>query len=409
MNKLDSKMTIKSIVEQYPETLEILTNNGFPQFRNKDKLEKAGNILTLGSALKAKKYDLQTYINMLEEKISERENNVDITLKDMKKNNADIYVSGLLPCPVRVPLMEKFDNFLENYQRKNGLKVNYSLEAASLGAEFLKDILAVKDEKELPDVFLSAGFEAFFGKDSIGKFKERNVFEDLTAFEINDDFKNLNIIDKKGHYSIIGVVPAVFMVNQEELGNLPAPQSWEDILNDNYRQRVALPVGDFDLFNGILLNIYKDYGEEGVEKLGGCLMKSMHPSQMVKNAGKKLEEKPIVTIMPYFFTKMLSGSKTMKIVWPSDGAIISPIFMLTKRDKRENLKEIADFLSGSEVGEILSHRGLFPSLNSNVKNNLPLQAPFKWLGWEYIYNNDLDSLIKNVNRIFESSALEMLA
>ncbi len=410
MNKLNSKMTIRSIVEQYPETLEIFTNNGFPQFRDKDKLEKAGKILTLGSALKSRRYDLQAYINMLEEKISESENNVDITLKEeMQKDKADIYVSGLLPCPVRVPLMEKFDNFLQNYQQKNGLKVNYSLEAASLGAEFLKDILAVKDEKELPDVFFSAGFEAFFGKDSIGKFKERNVFEDLTTFEINDDFKNLDIIDKKGHYSIIGVVPAVFMVNLEELGDLPAPQSWEDILDDKYRQRVALPVGDFDLFNGILLNIYKDYGRVGVEKLGGCLMRSMHPSQMVKNAGKRFEEKPIVTIMPYFFTKMLSGSKTMKIVWPLDGAIISPIFMLTKRDKRENLKEIADFLSGREVGEILSHRGLFPSLNNNVKNNLPSQAPFKWLGWEYIYNNDIDTLIGIVNDIFESSASEVLA
>jgi|Wag4MinimDraft_11_1082651.scaffolds.fasta_scaffold00258_6 ABC-type Fe3+ transport system substrate-binding protein len=409
MKRLDAGMTVKSIVEKFPETLEVFINNGFSKFKDKSKLETTGGILTLGSALKSRKYDVQTYLNMLEEKISEKANNVDITLKETKKGNANIHITGLLPCPVRVPLMEKFDDFLENYQAEKGLKVDYSLEAASLGGDFLKDILAVEDEKGLPDVFLSAGFEAFFGKDSIGKFKEQNVFEDLTTFEINDDFKDLDILDKKGHYSIISVVPAVFMVNLEELGDLPIPESWEDIFDERYRQRVALPVGDFDLFNGILLNIYKDYGREGVEKLGQSLMKSMHPSQMVKNAGKKLEEKPIVTIMPYFFTKILRDSKTMKVVWPSDGAIISPVFMLTKRNKREDLKEIADFLSGSEVGEILSHRGLFPSLNNDVENNLPVKAPFKWLGWDYIYSNDIDSLIEKVNGIFEASASEVLA
>ncbi|WP_273265259.1 ABC transporter substrate-binding protein [Flexistipes sinusarabici] len=407
MNKINGKMTIFEIVNQYPQTLDVFVNNGFSQFEDEKKLKSAGKILKLESALKSKKYDVETYINMLEDKIAETENNVDVTLKDTRKENADINITGLLPCPVRVPLMEKFDGFLEDYQRRYELKVDYKLEAASLGADFLKNILTVDSADKLPDVFISAGFEAFFGKDSVEKFKNNDVFKDLTDFELNEDFKGLDIVDKQGHYSVISVVPAVFMVNLQELGDLPVPQSWEDIFDEKYRQKVALPVGDFDLFNGILLNIYKDYGKEGIEKLGKSLMKSMHPSQMVKNAGKKIEEKPVITIMPYFFTKMVRDSQTMKVVWPSDGAIISPIFMLTKRDKEKELKPIADYLSSPEVGEILSHRGLFPSLNNEVDNNLPKNAPFKWLGWDYIYNNDIDALIKEVNTVFEESASEV--
>ncbi|HCW92125.1 MAG TPA: iron ABC transporter substrate-binding protein [Flexistipes sinusarabici] len=407
MNKINGKMTIFEIVNQYPQTLDVFVNNGFAQFEDERKLKAAGKILKLESALKSRKYDVQTYIKMLEDKIAETETNVDVTLKDTRKENADINITGLLPCPVRVPLMEKFDEYLENYQKKYDLQVDYKLEAASLGADFLKNILTVDDADKLPDVFISAGFEAFFGKNSVERFKKNNVFKDLTDFELNDDFKGLDIVDKQGHYSVISVVPAVFMVNLQELGDLPVPQSWEDIFDEKYRQKVALPVGDFDLFNGILLNIYKDYGKEGVEKLGKSLMKSMHPSQMVKNAGKKIEEKPIITIMPYFFTKMVRDSQTMKVIWPSDGAIISPIFMLTKRDKEEELKPIADYLSSQEVGEILSHRGLFPSLNNEVDNNLPENAPFKWLGWDYVYSNDIDALIKEVNTIFEESASEV--
>lgn len=407
MERINSEMTIFDIVDKYPETLDIFVNNGFPHFEDMNKLKGAGKILKLESALKSKKYDVATYLKMLEEKISEANSNIDVTLKDTRKKDADIKITGLLPCPVRVPLMEKFDDFLEGYQEKKGLKVDYKLEAASIGADFLKDILSVDNAEKLPDVFISAGFEAFFGKNSVEKFKEKNVFRDLTDFEINSDFKGMDIVDKKGHYSIISVVPAVFMVNLQELGDLPVPESWEDIFDERYRQRVALPVGDFDLFNGILLNIYKDYGSEGVQKLGKSLMKSMHPSQMVKNAGKKMDEKPIITIMPYFFTKMLHDSKTMQVIWPSDGAIISPIFMLTKNDKAEELKPVAEYLSGPEVGEILSHRGLFPSLNGKVQNNLPEKAPFKWLGWDYIYENDIDSLIAEVNEIFENSASEV--
>jgi len=407
MNKINGKMTIFEIVNQYPQTLDVFVNNGFSQFEDEKKLKSAGKILKLESALKSKKYDVETYIKMLEDKIAETENNVDVTLKDTRKENADINITGLLPCPVRVPLIEKFDGFLEDYQRRYELKVDYKLEAASLGADFLKNILTVDSADKLPDVFISAGFEAFFGKDSVEKFKNNDVFKDLTDFELNEDFKGLDIVDKQGHYSVISVVPAVFMVNLQELGDLPVPQSWEDIFDEKYRQKVALPVGDFDLFNGILLNIYKDYGKEGVEKLGKSLMKSMHPSQMVKNAGKKIEEKPVITIMPYFFTKMVRDSQTMKVIWPSDGAIISPIFMLTKRNKEEELKPIADYLSSPEVGEILSHRGLFPSLNNEVDNNLPENAPFKWLGWDYIYNNDIDALIKEVNTVFEESASEV--
>ncbi|MDM8534564.1 ABC transporter substrate-binding protein, partial [Clostridiaceae bacterium HSG29] len=39
----------------------------------------------------------------------------------------------------------------------------------------------------------------------------------------------------------------------------------------------------FDLFNAILLNVYKKYGEDGIKRLGKSLLSSMHPSEMVKS------------------------------------------------------------------------------------------------------------------------------
>lgn len=402
---IDANITIKELVDRYPETFDILLANGFEMFKDETKLNSVGKILKLGSALKSKGFDEKTFIKLLEEKIYETKNFIDVTMKN-KDSAGDISVKGLLPCPVRIPLLEKFDKYVNDFSEKYNKKISYKLEAASVGAVFLQDELnGITDSLKLPDIFISAGFETFFDKESIGKFKETDTFiNPYFSEDINNDFADLKIVDPKGDYLITAVVPAVFMVNLEELHGLKIPETWEDILSDEFYQKVALPVGDFDLFNGMLINIYKEFGEKGVEKLGKVLLKSMHPAAMVKNAGKKVAEKPAVTIMPYFFTKMVKDISTFKIVWPKDGAIISPIFMLIKKDKLDILKPISDFLYSKDVGEILSHRGLFPSLHRGVKNILPENAKFKWIGWDYIYSNDIKELIDKTNKIFTNSA-----
>jgi len=405
MSKISGNMTICEIIEAYPETSEVFISNGFDKFFKNDSIKKTGKYLKLESAIKTKGYDISTYIKMLEEKIDEENNIVDITLRQETSKVSDIKISGLLPCPVRIPLLESIDSFLSKFERKMSLKVDYKLEAASIGADWLeKNITKVSKIEEFPDIFISAGFDVFFDQESICKFKEKNVFIDITEEDINVDFKSSNIKDPKQHYSIISVVPAVFMVNLEELGEQPIPKKWEDILKPEFAQKVALPVGDFDLFNGILLNIYKEFGEEGVKRLSRSLLKSMHPAQMVKKSLSRDKSKPTVTIIPYFFTKMMKNASKINVIWPEDGAIVCPIFMLIKRDKQNILKDIAEFIGGCDVGEILSHGGLFPSLNKDVENNLPSNATFKWLGWDYIYSNDIGKIIKITNDIFKKNS-----
>lgn len=403
MAKIDAHITIKDLSDNFPEVMEVLYANGFEMFKDNGRLDSVGKILKLGSALKSKGFDEKTFIKLLNEKVEQERNAADVTMKKGLENG-DITLKGLLPCPVRIPLLEQFDRFAEDFKQKSGLSIKYNLAAASVGGKFLEEeILNIQSPDELPDIFVSAGFETFFDKRAIGRFKENKVFINPYKDEINHDFKNIDLVDPHGDYIIIGAVPAVFMVNLQEIGNLPIPESWDDILDEKFQQKVALPVGDFDLFNGILLNIYKDFGEKGVEMLGKILLKSMHPAQMVKNAGQKVKDKPVITIMPYFFTKMVRDVSTMKVVWPKDGAIISPIFMLIKRNRLEVIKPIADFIYSKDAGEILAHKGLFPSTNPEVKNILPENAPFKWLGWNYIYSNDIGELINKTNNIFNNS------
>ena len=374
------------------------------------KREKFARTISLKSALMLKALDLNIFTGLLNESIDQRRSSADATLRETVKSDSDeaLNMVGLLPCPVRLPLLEQFNIFNKSFTEETGIHLNHELKAASMGLDWVEEnIKGASEPGDLPDLFISAGFDMFFDREMIGKFKDAGVFADSTGIgRFNPAFDAMGLKDPKGHYAMIGVVPAVFLINTEELGDLPEPRSWEDVLKPEFEKRVSLPVGDFDLFNGILLNIHKRYGDEGVKKLGRSLLESMHPSQMVKS-DKKKEARPIVTIMPYFFTKMVKEGGTMEAVWPRDGAIISPIFMLSKKEKEEKLKPVVDFFASRKVGEVLSHSGLFPSVHPDVDNRIPEENSYMWLGWDYIYSHDISKLIKHCEDLFNRSIQEV--
>ena len=388
------------------ETIPVFTSNGFSQMENSEQRTKFAKSISLKMALTIKQIDLKTFSNLLIEAIEYDESTVDATLAATTKieNNLALNIVGLLPCPVRIPLLEQFNSFIKEYSSTHDIIINHELKAASMGLDWVeKNLKGVTDAKELPDLFISAGFDMFFDEEMIGKFKKQGVFSDTTKLpKFNSLFDDIDLKDPKGHYAMIGVVPAVFLINKAELGDREIPKTWEDIMKPEFEKRVSLPVGDFDLFNGILLNIHKHYGDEGVEKLGRSLLESMHPSQMVRSNRLKAN-KPIVTIMPYFFTKMVKESGPMIAVWPEDGAIVSPIFMLSKKEKIKKLQPVVDFFASVEVGKILSHNGLFPSVHPDLDNRIPAKNKFMWLGWDYVYNNDISKLIKHCETLFEES------
>lgn len=403
---IDKQNTLFEITEKYPETIPVFVSNGFPQMEDATKRVSMGKSIKLNAAVTMKKLDLDSFIRLLEEAIKGQSDNADITLQENKtvpESNA-LNVVGILPCPVRIPLMEKWASFLNDRKEKGMVAVNHELKAASMGLDWVqKNIDGVDDPGKLPDLFLSAGFDMFFDKDRFGRFRNEGVFTDLTNItQYNSDFDGLNINDPKGLYSIISIVPSLFLVNGDELGDRAVPKSWEDLMDPIYENSVSLPVSDFDLFNAILLNIHKKYGDDGVRALGRSLLESMHPAEMVRSEQRK-QNKPAITIMPYFFSKMVKEGGPLQAVWPEDGSIISPIFMLAKSAKADELKDIADFFASEEMGELLAGQGLFPSTHPNVTNTLPEHSPFMWLGWDYIDEHDLSQLITHCERLFNEA------
>ena len=390
---ISKSMSIKSIVEKYPETIPVFANIGFKGLDNPAVLQKLEEQnITLEKAMMIKKEDVDAFIPMLQHAIASVER------EDEGVKEASLM--GLLPCPVRIPLLEGFEKYLAD---NKDIKVKYELKAAYSGLSWIKDeVIDKNDIDKLADMFISAGFDLFFDKDLMGKFKEQGIFKDMTGIEkYNTDFDNENIHlkDPHGDYSMIGVVPAIFIVNKAALDGREVPRSWADLLKPEFAKSVSLPIADFDLFNSILIHIYKLYGFEGVKSLGHSLLSNLHPAQMVE------AKEPVVTIMPYFFSKMIPEKGHKEVIWPKEGAIISPIFMLTKASKAKELNKIIKFMSGKTVGDTLANQGLFPSVHPEVKN--PVNGrPMLWVGWDFIYSNDMGELIKKCEETFKEGAGE---
>ncbi len=397
--------TIFTITEKYPETVDIFVSRGFPGMSDYNQRAGYGRLLSLRNALKTKGLNEELFTGLLNEAVENQRGAADITLAKIKHTSSSkaVKIAGLLPCPVRIPLMEEFSRFSPEYEKASGLSLSAELKAASSGTEWVKEHLdGETSEETLPDIFISAGFDLFFDRKRIGRLREQGAFKDLLKWDKeNSSFEGLDIRDPDGVYSILALVPAVFLVNTGELGNRPIPKTWKELLTEDFYDSVSLPVGDFDLFNAMLLSLRQKYGDDAIRMLGRVMQQAMHPSQMVKS-DKKQGKRPAVTIMPYFFTKTVRDGGAMQAVWPEDGAVISPIFMLAKAARQEELQPAADFFGSSNIGEILARQGLFPSLHPDVDNILPEKSPVMWLGWDYIKNHDLSEEITKAEALFNS-------
>ncbi|EHO16418.1 hypothetical protein HMPREF9466_03044 [Fusobacterium necrophorum subsp. funduliforme 1_1_36S] len=126
-------MNIKEIIAKYPETKAVFENQGI-QGLEEEKVLQILEAYPLSEIMKLKKMDASAFVNRLEESIKATRETSDITMKKKKKENA-ISLLGLLPCPVRIPLLEGFQNFLQAHP---DIEVNYELKAASSGLAWLK-------------------------------------------------------------------------------------------------------------------------------------------------------------------------------------------------------------------------------------------------------------------------------
>ena len=392
MVNIDLKMTLSEIIKKFPETIDVFKANNF----DVEFINSADPLITLATALKVKNLNADIFVSMLENKIVEKQLRLNFTMKDNMERKKLNFL-GNCPCPIKHILRDELEESLKSYEGAKNFEI---FVAEGCGSYNQYDNVWNEDNiDDLPDVIAGYGIDGFFSKKFIDRFVKRGLYKWNFEGEIKDIYKDSDCIDPQGGYIMYSSFSQIIVVDMGIMGELPVPRNWDDLLNPVYKNKIIIPgskdgvVSDF-----MLLYIYQQYGDDGIRKLSKNIKNVWHSAKIAKMVGNKSSECAPIYVMPYFFAKSCEKNN-ISIIWPKDGGIVNPIYMLAKASKSDEMKPIIDFITGVQFGKLLTNIN-FPSFRGDINNNLSKEAKFKWLGWDYIMSKDMDKLKEHVINVF---------
>ena len=400
MTDLLLELTIRELIDRHPETLPVFVANGLALFADEATRATFGAAVRLRTALKAAGINAELFSSMLVEAMSAVTSRGDGQVS-RPPVDTNLNLFALLPCPLKIPLEEAFTGFLSTLPAAQRAGLTFCIEGnANNQLDYADYADHFETLADMPDIIITPGFNSFFHPHFVEGFIKTGQFASVTSYAGDRHLAAMGITDPDGHYSMLAMNLLVLVVDHTRLGDRPIPRTWADLLDPAYARSIAIRGNKDGTFcETLLLAFHKDFGAAGLTSLGRNVAWGWHPSQMVKAAGSGREDTPAISVLPLFFANTISRRDQVSIIWPGDGALVSPVTMLVKADKREELRELIAFLNGSEVAGICAGAA-FPALHPEVDNRLPDNATFKWIGWDYVKNHDLKALIAATNAAF---------
>jgi ABC-type Fe3+ transport system substrate-binding protein len=186
------------------------------------------------------------------------------------------------------------------------------------------------------------------------------------------------------------------VANLDQIDNRTLPRSWQDLLDPQWTRSVTLRGGNDFFCHAVLLPTYQQYGNDGLQSLAANVLQGLHPSQMVKQIDAN--GPGALYVMPEFFAHRIKHQERIRIIWPEDGALSSPVTLQTRADRIEDLRPILEYLTGAELAQSLV-ASRFPVPHAEVVGDVQ-EKPLYWPGWDYLRQNDLIALNAEIDRIF---------
>lgn len=312
---------------------------------------------------------------------------------------------ALMPCPLKVPFEKVINEYLEQIKEEKNIILNCKIEAnvnnqyAYSTSNIYEELVKKTSIDELPDIIFSTGLNTLFHREFVEKFVHLGYFKEIFK-DKRYHFQELSYRDPLRYYTMFSVNPLVIVVDINKQDKLPLPKEWDDLTKECYENNIILRGHNGMFCETVLLNIFKQQGIEGIKLLSKNVKNGLHPSQMARLISLKKQEGVFIYVMPYFFARTIIDKKNVKIIWPDEGALANPVSILVKKDINSEVEKLAELIVGEEMGRVFSDAG-FPVVNSNVENNIPKGKTLKWLGWNFIRENDLEERISFISQYFK--------
>ncbi len=146
----------------------------------------------------------------------------------------------------------------------------------------------------------------------------------------------------------------IIMVNERQLRGAPAPTHWSDLFDPKWKGKVIIgdPASSGSAYDQIY-GIHALYGAEGLRKLAANVDVSKSSGQVYKSVANG--EYAVGITMEYAaYAYIAGGQKGIKIVYPEDGAFVTPEAVAVIRNPRNGADaahQIYDILLSKAVQE----------------------------------------------------------
>lgn len=399
---LNANLKISELISRYPQTVSVFESHGLAALVSEDGLRILGPFLTLSTALKTRSIDEASFMALLNEAVLQQPSLEAPGLEDLQKQ-AQLSLLALMPCGLKVPFSRDVSGFMEKLQQEQLDPIHYAVEGnMNQELSYYAYVPKIEEASELPDIIVSSDFNTFYGQRFQKQFVNSGDFTGYNPFAVNPYFEQAGIPDPKGQYTVLGVNPLVMVVNKDQLGDRPMPESWEDLLAPHWQGSVTLRGGEAFFCHAVLLPTYLQFGEEGLIKLADNILGGQHPAQMVKLIDKNADG--AIYVMPEFFAHRIKNQQRIEIVWPEEGALASPVTLQVKKDRIEPLKPLLDYLTGEELAKTLGG-ARFPVPHQGIEGDVQ-DKPLLWLGWDFLRANDLITVNQHIDDIFLQRAID---
>jgi hypothetical protein len=248
-------------------------------------------------------------------------------------------------------------------------------------------------EKENPELILSLGYEKFF---DIYFHPENNqqVSSYCSVDQIIGKPHFGEIHDPNRHFSMYSGTPFVLMVDTKSLGNIPVPETWSDLLNDCYFQKIIAPGRAPGISYLMLLHYCRYDGMEAMRRFAQNVFTSNHATGIIRMAYEGQMPAP-VAIVPWYFA-MCTNIPGIIPVWPNDGAIWSPMWITIKKSASpETIQLVENLCFGRFATEAMKFHFPFadfrnPELSGKNKKMI-------WPGWDFF--SQIDEIGRFINNL----------
>jgi len=303
-----------------------------------------------------------------------------------------------LPCPIRVPLERAFQDRLEEGVLPD---LRILLEGHANKGEKADRDLAKAYPEELPWLLLTPGVGWLYARESRARLMDSGSFLDPSGWPWGHGAL-ADLRDPAGHVAILAANLTVLVVDDARAAGRKRLESWEDLLDPSWERGLSLRGNGKTFCETTLLTLESRLGSDRMDRFRRAVGGFGHPAQMVKSLSKPGPETPPAATLPLFFARLLPQREGLRIVWPTEGAIASPVTLLVRKGAPPEVMDLARWLCGPEVADLCAGVGL-PSCHPDQPWTVPEGRELLWIGWDTIREQDLGARLVALQELFEGA------